>query len=237
MPLSVRRLVALLVAGVSGALCAPVAASAAPAAQVTFTGGTPDGLLGCAVAVTPASLRVPVETTVLVVNRLNQQAELIVNDEDYGAVPAGHQVGVTVHRGPVGLSLVPGCQLGGHGTTAVVEVTGAPAQPPASPSAVPGAAGVPGVGDPGADDPGADAPGVDDPGADDSGSVEVTSAHPVTPPRRASGLLVLVAATTVLGVSIMAFRAKTALRPASIRGEKTTWPRAGHEMGISRGTG
>jgi hypothetical protein len=190
------RVVALLVAGALGGLLAPGRALAATTPQVVFSGGTPDGLLGCAVTVTPAALRVPVESMVLVVNKLNQQAELLVNDVDYGAVPAGHQVGVTLHRGPIRLSLVPGCQLSGHAVASTVEVTGG--APAAAPSVTASASGVP----------------------DDSGDVEVSAARPVHRPHHVSGLLVLVAGVLIVGVSIMAIRGKIAERPANIQGDK-----------------
>ncbi len=195
--------------GALAALLTPGAALAATGHTVTFTGGTATGLLGCTATPNPSSLRVPAESTVTVVNKLRQRAELLVNDVDYGAVPAGNQVGVTVHRGPVLLTLVPGCQLTGAGTPVTIEVTGVPAGQPA-PSLVPSADPIASAGDDDADSP---------------GEVDVTSALPVPPPRHASRLLELVAGILIVGVSIMAIRAKLAERASSMPSDGQTGSR------------
>jgi hypothetical protein len=227
MPLPVRRLAAPLAVGLLTAaiwaVLTPGAAVAAPRYRVTFLGGTPSGLLGCSAHPDVARLRVPAESTVTVVNQLGQRAELVVNSVDYGPVPAGQQVGVVVHHGPVQLMLVPGCQLTGRTEPVTIEVTGVPAGSPAPGSTIP-AATVPSARSSG---PGAvqGSGTLADPQPAAPTGLGVGSADRVPRTPHFSGLLLLVAATLVVGVSIMAIRGKTGDRVPIMRSAGHAAPR------------
>jgi hypothetical protein len=181
-------------------LLAPGVALAAPRSRVTFLGGTPSGLLGCSAHPDTDRLRVPAESTVTVLNRLGQRAELLVNGTDMGAVRAGQQIGLKMHSGPVRVMLVPGCQLTGVTAAVLIEVTGVPAGLPAYP----------------------EIPLVE--GAAAPVAVELGSAQAADDPHF-SGLLFLIAATLVVGVSVMAIRGKTSNRPTTIRSDRPARPR------------
>ncbi len=198
-----RLLVVGLVTAASWAALTPVAALAAPRSRVTFLGGTPSGLLGCSAHPDVTRLRVPAQSTVTVLNRLGQRAQLVVNSVDYGPIPTGQQRDVIVLQGPVRLTLVPGCQLTDRTQPVLIEVTGVPVGVPAD-SATPSTA-----------DPATVVPAV----------VEVGAAGQIPAAPHFSGLLFLIATTMVVGVSIMTIRGKTGNRPATIRSTGPVSPR------------
>ena len=78
--------------------------------QVVFSG---DGLLGVACGAKPsaASVTVPAESTLRVVNKTGRKAKLLLDGATRGEVAAGATADVLFHRGPVELALKPDCML------------------------------------------------------------------------------------------------------------------------------
>ncbi|GAA1850210.1 hypothetical protein [Asanoa iriomotensis] len=78
--------------------------------QVVFTG---DGLLGVACGAKPsaASVTVPAESTLRVVNKTGRKAKLLLDGATRGEVASGATADVLFHRGPVELALKPDCVL------------------------------------------------------------------------------------------------------------------------------
>jgi hypothetical protein len=111
-----RRTVASAVAAffVAAPLAVGGAAFADPAqetnSQVTFSG---DGLLGVACGAKPnaASVTVPAESTLRVVNNTGRKAKLMLDGATRGEVASGATADVLFHRGPVELALKPDCML------------------------------------------------------------------------------------------------------------------------------
>ncbi|GIF69875.1 hypothetical protein Ais01nite_79100 [Asanoa ishikariensis] len=111
-----RRTVASVVAAffVAAPLAVGGAAFADPAqetnSQVTFSG---DGLLGVACGAKPsaASVTVPAESTLRVVNNTGRKAKLLLDGATRGEVASGATADVLFHRGPVELALKPDCML------------------------------------------------------------------------------------------------------------------------------
>jgi hypothetical protein len=238
-PLRHRLVPVLATACLVGVLLGPGTARAATP-TVTFHGGC--GLLGVGASSRPdpASLSVSAGAPVAFVNQLGQSAELMINGVDRGSVPADHQVSMAFRPGRVSVSLVPACLLGGGGAgTATITVTaatghGSPSGP-GSPSnrGSPEARTSPGAGVQPSTAPGAAAPPDRGVVPSPAGSVSATGGGDISPdpvptgdgvaavgpvlpgpPGRPapSGLLVLVAAICVVGVSIAAVRAIIAQR-------------------------
>lgn len=109
--------------------------------QVTFSG---DGLLGVACGAKPnsASVTVPAESTLRVVNNTGRKAKLLLDGATRGEVASGATADVLFHRGPVELALKPDCMLADEKSVRV-EVLAAPPPPatnndtPANPAIVP----------------------------------------------------------------------------------------------------
>ncbi|MDG4822139.1 hypothetical protein O7635_09760 [Asanoa sp. WMMD1127] len=131
-----RRTVASAVAAffIAGPLAIGGAAYADPAqetnSQVVFTG---DGLLGVACGAKPsaASVTVPAESTLRVVNNTGRKAKLMLDGATRGEVASGATADVLFHRGPVELALKPDCMLADEKSVRV-EVLAAAPQPPAA---------------------------------------------------------------------------------------------------------
>ena len=152
-----RRTVASAVAAffVAAPLAVGGAAFAAEPAQetnsqVTFSG---DGLLGVACGAKPnaASVTVPAESTLRVVNNTGRKAKLMLDGATRGEVASGATADVLFHRGPVELALKPDCMLADEKSVRV-EVLAAPAPPaannnPANPAIVPFGGGGASTGD------------------------------------------------------------------------------------------
>jgi hypothetical protein len=144
MPLPYRhRFAATLAVAFAGgafagaALLAPGAATASPSSRtVTFNGGC--GLLGLGASSQPdtASLVVASGSTVIFVNHLGQTAQLIVNGENRGAIPADNEVGILFRQGSATVAMMPGCVLGDKGAGSVTVAVGSssPGVPGGSPS-------------------------------------------------------------------------------------------------------
>ncbi|MEV0714665.1 hypothetical protein [Asanoa sp. NPDC050611] len=144
--------------------------------QVVFTG---DGLLGVACGAKPssASVTVPAESTLRVVNKTGRKAKLLLDGATRGEVASGATADVLFHRGPVELALKPDCVLADEKAVRVEVV--APPPPaatgddePANPPIAPFGGGGNGTGNTGntngSDDNGDDqaAGGDDAPGQD-----------------------------------------------------------------------
>ncbi|GIF71136.1 hypothetical protein [Asanoa siamensis] len=132
-----RRTVASAVAAffVAAPLAIGGAAFAVDAAQeansqVVFTG---DGLLGVACGAKPsaASVTVPAESTLRVVNNTGRKAKLLLDGATRGEVASGATADVLFHRGPVELALKPDCMLADEKAVRV-EVLAAPPPPAAT---------------------------------------------------------------------------------------------------------
>jgi|GEM_PF-6138895 len=181
-----RRAAVAVLAGwlLGGAALAPSAALGADPYTVTFTGHRVSGLSGCTSAPDTDAVDVAAEDTVTFVNALTQDADLVIDGADYGQVRRGYQIEVTFHRGPVQVAMIPGCLLGGHADTLTVRVAGA-----------------------GADqaDPGAAASAAVPATALPVQAVPVRVAPPAVP-RRASGVLTVVAIVCVSGVGVATIR-------------------------------
>jgi hypothetical protein len=241
-----HRFAAVLAAAFAGgALLAPGAAVASPSSHtVTFNGGC--GLLGLGASSQPdtGSLVVRSGSTVNFVNHLGQTAQLIVNGETRGSIPADNGVGILFRQGSVTVAMMPGCALGTNGAGSVTVATessspGAPGgsppgggspgsnHPAVRPSSSRGAAerpsptpsaGASGSLDPSAALGAAALPGGSAPNVAPSGDmVAVGAVGPATPAHRGpAGLLAIIATVCLLGVSIAAIRAIVAQRAIGV---------------------
>jgi hypothetical protein len=222
----------------AGALALPVPASAASAGTVTFNGASVLGLLGCTSRPDTGSLTVAAESTITFVNHLGETASLRVNGQEVGSVPADRGLPLLFHHGPVSITMIPGCLLGGDSAGSVSVSVTAPARGgpsatvvggpgPAAPagtqpvplasrashSSSPSASGTP---DP-SGSPAPDAGTAADPAAPSAdASVPPVAVQPVVPAsgdqHQTSNILVLTAIICVIGVSIAAIRAMIAQR-------------------------
>lgn len=184
-------------------LPAPAPARQVPPSEseVVFGG---DRLLGirCRARLEAATLTVPAETTVKVVNRTSRRAVLVLDGVPRGEIPHGGSARVLFHHGPVSVELRPICVFSAGATLRVevgpAEFSAGTADPWAPSAARPGAAEgfVPGLGWGG------------------RAAAEATGGEPVRD-RGPTGLLALVAAVCVVGVSAGAIRA--------INAQRATW--------------
>nr|MDT0663126.1 hypothetical protein [Micromonospora sp. DSM 115978] len=180
------------VAGVTVAEPAP-----APAGSIVFRA---DVLLGlrCRASAEASPAPAPAGTALRVANRTGRRAVLLVDGVARGELAAGSEAELVVHRGPVAVTVRPICAFATEATVRV-EVGSAEssdAADPRAPSAVrPGAAEGyhPGLGWQG------------------HPAVDVSGVEPVRD-RGPTGLLALLAAVCVVGVSAGAIRAITAQR-------------------------
>jgi hypothetical protein len=185
------------------AVAEPAAAPNAPAQksdrEIVFTGG---GSFHVRCTATPvvASVTVPPENTLRVVNNTGRRARLMLDGLAQGEISEGSAGEVLFHRGPVSLALKPMC-LSVAASPVRVEVA-----TPASP--VPGTTGPAGVGPVSSAGVSRVPPGgrADGPAAEPTTSVQPLSrGGPI-------GLLALTAAICVVGVSAGAIRAIMAQR-------------------------
>ncbi|MEV4754003.1 hypothetical protein AB0J86_02655 [Micromonospora sp. NPDC049559] len=186
--------------------------------EVVFTGG---GLfrVRCGVEPKPTSLRLPPESSLRVVNDTGRSARLLLDGVAQGEIPGGSAGDVLVHRGPVSVALRPDCLLTDEAAVRVevqaVPVGAVPTGPEAMSSGdLAGAGDRAGGAAPGASS--ATRPGVAEdapplnwargPAAEPAGQIRpVREGGPV-------GLLALIAAICVVGVSAGAIRAIIAQR-------------------------
>jgi hypothetical protein len=102
--------------------------------QVVFGGG---GVLGLSCRSTPdvASMTVPAESTVLVVNRTGHSAQLRLGGDTKGTIPDDGSTEVVFRRGTTAVLLDPNCALAAESTP--VLVTASPSPDPGTPGPTP----------------------------------------------------------------------------------------------------
>lgn len=196
-----------LVSGI--AVADPSPAPGAPARQggheIVFSGGAPLGLR-CAAKPNAASVTVPAEGTLRVVNDTGRRARLLLDGVAQGEIAGRSSGDVLFHRGPVSLALRPNCLFASQSAARVDVAAPSAARPSATPSTGRGTGGPAGAGSPSAaGQPPAPAM-ADGPAAEPMGSVEpLSDGEPI-------GLLALTATVCVVGVSAGAIRAIMAQR-------------------------
>lgn len=165
--------------------------------EVRFRGGALVGVgtLVCTAEPDQANLRVAAGTMVTFVNHTGRRATLRVDGRDAGRIRPNQAVPVVFHGGPVVVSMIPECRFNlNHAFGSVTVAVEAAVQPdPEHGPAGRGAAEVSRIGDP---------------VAAATGKVAIAPPVPAAPaPARPDGLMALVAAICVVGVSAGAIRA------------------------------
>jgi hypothetical protein len=141
------RLPTILVAAAlgSGPALMAGAAYAAPAGAPTveFSGGSMLNMLVCKSQPSTGRLTVPAESAVSFVNRLGQNATLLMGGKTVTSVGANQAVPVVFHHGPVEVSMAISCSAGvvEQFRTVTVGVTRAPVAQPAAAAPTPTPAG------------------------------------------------------------------------------------------------
>ncbi|HEX8628106.1 MAG TPA: hypothetical protein VF755_08040 [Catenuloplanes sp.] len=103
--------------------------------ELVFDGNGMFGM-GCGAQANRATMTVPAESTVRVVNQTGRRAELLINGVAKGRLQDSQAADVRLHRGSVSMSVRPDCAVGGRRASAPVLVTAGPSpeMPVPSPS-------------------------------------------------------------------------------------------------------